>query len=65
MSSPTRDNLGRIIKAHTNVTCRDCGCRIGLANTRFGSQALKAKNPRCGPCYLKWKILDRKARGVL
>lgn len=65
MARAKKDRLGRPIKAHSEITCSSCGCRIGLANTRFGAQALKTKNPKCGPCYLKWRIEVRKAKGIL
>jgi len=65
MSRPYTDRLGRPTKAHTQVRCVSCGCRIGLGNTRFGAQALKKKNPKCGSCYLKYKAAQRKANGLL
>ncbi len=65
MSSPKNDRLGRPIRQHGEIMCVDCGCGIGVANSRYGRTANKAVNPRCGFCYLKFRANIRKVKGLL
>ena len=65
MSSPKNDRLGRPIRQYSEITCVDCGCGIGVGNSRYGRAANKAAKPRCGFCYLKFRANIRKAKGLL